>query len=67
MTGQIYVDSMKNKQKEKLAFGDLIVAAYQVWGKRLAPRMVKSAIKWRLVAFDGHSDFLGSPIKGRFS
>jgi hypothetical protein len=56
---------MKTKRKQQLPFGDLVVAAYQVWGKALAAKMLKLAIKDRSVVFDGHPYLLGSAMKGR--
>jgi hypothetical protein len=56
---------MKTKQKQQqLPFGDLVMAAYQVWGPRLAARILRAAIRERFVVFDGHPYFSGSPVKG---
>ncbi len=48
---------MKNKQTKELTFGDLITAAYQVWGTGQAKRMVQ---------FRGQPHLLISSAKGRF-
>jgi hypothetical protein len=42
---------MKTKEKEALPFGNLVMATYQVWGKDLAAKMVRWALKTRLVVF----------------
>jgi hypothetical protein len=55
---------MKTKRKQQLPFGELVVAAYQVWGASLAAKMLKLAIKDRFVVFNGHPHCLG-PMKGR--
>jgi hypothetical protein len=53
------------KQKEQLPFGDLVMASYMVWGSGLAAKMVRWAIKTRLVVFRQEPNFLGSSMKGR--
>jgi hypothetical protein len=55
---------MKTKRKQQLPFGDLVMAAYQVWGSGVAAKMLRLAIKERLVVFNGHPHCLGS-MKGR--
>jgi len=42
---------MKIKEKMELSFGDLIKAAYQVWGSGRAEKMLRLAISTRLVIF----------------
>jgi hypothetical protein len=56
---------MKVKQKRQLPFGAVVTAAYQVWGSRLAAKMLKLAIKEKFVVFNGHPYSLGSSMKGR--
>jgi hypothetical protein len=56
---------MKTKQKQQLSFGDLVIAAYQVWGAALAAKMVRLEIKERFVVFNGHPHCLGSSMKGK--
>lgn len=57
---------MKMKQrKNELTFGELIAAAYQVWGAPQAEKMVRLAINARLVVFRGQPQFLLSAAKGR--
>jgi hypothetical protein len=56
---------MKTKQKLQLPFGDLVMAAYQVWGSVLAAKMLRLAIKEKLVVFNGHPHGAGSSMKGR--
>jgi hypothetical protein len=56
---------MKTKQVDRLPFGDVVVAEYQVWGKDLAAKMVRLAIKARLVVFQTQPPFMGFPVKGR--
>jgi hypothetical protein len=57
--------SMKFKQKNEMTFGDLIAAAYQVWGCGQAEKMVRLAIHTRLVVFRQPPHFLISSAKGR--
>jgi hypothetical protein len=56
---------MKATQKRQLSFGAVVMAAYQVWGSRLAAKMLKLAIKEKFVVFNGHPYSLGSSVKGR--
>jgi len=49
---------MKIKEKMELSFGDLIKAAYQVWGSGRAEKMLRLAISTRLVIFRGTAAFL---------
>jgi len=49
-----------------MAFGDLILAAYQVWGAGLAEKMVQLAFSKRLVAFRQPPCFSISAANGRF-
>jgi len=56
---------MKIKQKMDLTFGDLIKAAYQVWGSGRAEKMLRLAINTRLVIFREDPHFLMSSAKGR--
>jgi hypothetical protein len=56
---------MKTKRKQQLPFGDLVMAAYQVWGPGLAAKMLRLAIKDRFVVFNGHPVCMGSSMKGR--
>jgi len=42
---------MRNKQKKELPFGDVVIATYQIWGKSLASKMVRWAIKTRFIVF----------------
>jgi hypothetical protein len=44
---------MEMKQKNTFTFGDLRIAAYMVWGKGLADKMVRLAINSSLVALPG--------------
>jgi hypothetical protein len=55
---------MKGTQKQQLPFGAVVMAAYQVWGSRLAAKMLKIAIKEKLVVFNGHPYSLDSSMKG---
>ena len=57
---------MKIIQKNVLTFGDLIAAAYQVWGAGRAATMVRLAIKARQVVFRKQPHSLISFAKGRF-
>jgi hypothetical protein len=54
---------MKNKHKHELSFGELVTAAYQVWGAGVAAKMLRLAIKARVVVFNGH--LLGASDKRR--
>jgi hypothetical protein len=56
---------MKTKQRQQLSFGDLVMAAYRVWGAGLAAKMVRLEIKARFVVFNGHSHCVGSSMKGK--
>jgi hypothetical protein len=56
---------MKTKQKQQLPFGDLVMAAYQIWGARLAAKMLRLAIRERFVVFNGHPYGFGSSVKGK--
>jgi hypothetical protein len=42
---------MKIKHKEKLPFGDVVIASYQVWVKILGDKMVRWALKTRFIVF----------------
>jgi hypothetical protein len=57
---------MKIKQKMNLTLGELITAAYQVWGAGQAEKMVRLAINARLVVFRDHPHLLISTAKGRY-
>jgi hypothetical protein len=56
---------MKSKQKQNLPFGDLIMAAYQVWGSGRAAKMLRVAIKEGFVVFNGHPFISGTSLKGK--
>jgi hypothetical protein len=56
---------MKIKPKNELTFGELITAAYQVWGAGQAETMVRLAINARRVVFRDHPHLLISSAKGR--
>jgi hypothetical protein len=56
---------MKIKHKKVLTFGDVITAAYQVWGADQAEAMVRLAFNMRLLVFRDHPHFLISFAKGR--
>jgi hypothetical protein len=56
---------MKTKHKQELPFGDLVMAAYQVWGSCLAAKMLRLAIKDRFVVFNGRPYYLGASMKGK--
>ena len=60
------LSGMKVKEKKRMAFGDLILAAYQVWGAGLAEKMVQLAFSKRLVAFRQPPRFSISAANGRF-
>jgi hypothetical protein len=55
---------MKNKRKKNLTLGDLIEAAYHVWGEARAGEMMRLAVKTRLAAFQGHEQSLISAGEG---
>jgi hypothetical protein len=55
---------MKNKRKKLLTFGELIAAAYRVWGKAEAGEILRRAVKARLVVFQGHEQFSISTGEG---
>jgi hypothetical protein len=55
---------MKNKRKKNLTLGDLIEAAYHVWGTARAGEVLRLAVKARLVVFQGHEQFLISTGEG---
>jgi hypothetical protein len=57
--------SMRIKQKDAMTFGDLITAAYQVWGPGQAEKMVRLAIHTRRVVFREPPHFFISLVKGR--
>ena len=61
-TGIVY--GMKMKQKE-LTLRDLRMAAYQVWGERLAGKMVQLAISSGLVELSVLPRILGTSIRRR--
>jgi hypothetical protein len=56
--------AMKIKQKMELSFGDLIKAAYQVWGTDRAEKMLRLEINTRLVIFREDPHFLISSAMG---
>jgi hypothetical protein len=56
---------METKHKKGLTLGDLITAAYQVWGAAQAEKMVQWAIHSRLVVLQKHPHLLISSAKGR--
>jgi len=56
---------MKSKLKNGMTFGDLITAAYQVWGAGQAEKMVRFAVRTRLVVFCDPPRFLFASEKGR--
>jgi hypothetical protein len=56
---------MKLKQKMEFTLGDLIAAAYQVWGAGWAEKMVQSAVNARLAVFRVQPFILISSAKGR--
>ena len=58
---------MKIKQKMELSFGELIKAAYQVWGSGRAEKMLRLAINRRLVIFREQPHFLISSGKESFA
>jgi hypothetical protein len=47
-----------NTRKRGLVFGDLIVAAYEAWGKRRASGYVRLAVNAQLVEFRGRQRFV---------
>jgi hypothetical protein len=47
-----------NGKKRGLVFGDFIVAAYEMWGKRRAKGHVRLAVNAQLVAFHGAQRFV---------
>jgi hypothetical protein len=53
------------KQNPQLPFGDVVLAAYQIWGSGLAAKMLRLAMKERLVVFNGHPHGFASSLKGR--
>jgi len=55
---------MEIKYKKVLTLGDLIVAAYQVWGAERAVKMVRWAINNRVVVMQEHPQLLISSAKG---
>jgi hypothetical protein len=56
---------MKIERKKQLTLGDLIVAAFQIWGAGQAVKMVRLAIKTRQVVFRERAHFLISSAKRR--
>jgi hypothetical protein len=56
---------MEIKYKKGLTLGDLIVAAYQVWGAAQAEKMVRWAIHVRLIVPHPHPQLLISSTRGR--
>jgi hypothetical protein len=56
---------MEIKYKKGLTLGDLIVAAYQVWGAARAEKMLRWAINTRFVVLQAHPHLLISAAKGR--
>ena len=56
---------MEIKHKKGLTLGDLITAAYQVWGAVQAEKMVQWAINTRLVVLQAHPLLLVPRAKGR--
>jgi hypothetical protein len=61
----LILSSMKSKQRMGMTFGDLIAAAYQVWGVGSAEKMVRSVLNKRLVAFHQPRYFSIFAGKGR--
>jgi hypothetical protein len=58
---------MNIKPKKEMTFGDLITAAYVLWGAGQAERMVRWAMLARLVVFRKPPPALISAEKGRFA
>jgi hypothetical protein len=56
---------MKIKRKMELTLGDLIVAAFQIWGAGQAEKMVRLAIKTHRVVFRERAHFLVSAARRR--
>jgi hypothetical protein len=56
---------MKIKRKKELTLGDLIAAAFQIWGADQAEKMVRFACKTRLVVFREHAHLFISSAKRR--
>jgi hypothetical protein len=56
---------METKHKKGLTLGDLITAAYQVWGAAQAEKMIQWAINTRLVVLRKHPHLSISSAKGR--
>jgi hypothetical protein len=56
---------MNMKQKKELTFGDVVTAAYQIWGPGQAEKMVRLALNARLVVFRKQPHFLAFNAKGR--
>jgi len=56
---------MKMKQKIELTFGDVIAAAYRIWGAGQAEKMVRLAVNARMVVFREHPRLLISSATGR--
>ncbi|HUD46288.1 MAG TPA: hypothetical protein VMR33_05640 [Candidatus Baltobacteraceae bacterium] len=56
---------MKIERKHDLTLGELIAAAFQVWGAGQAEKMVRFAIKTRQVVFNKPAQFLASSQKRR--
>jgi hypothetical protein len=56
---------METKHKKGLTLGDLITAAYQVWGATQAGKMVQWALNTRLVVLQKHPHLLLSSAKAR--
>ena len=58
---------METKHKKGLTLGDLITAAYQVWGAGQAEKMVRWALETRLVVRRKHPHWLASSARRRFA
>jgi hypothetical protein len=56
---------MKNKLRNELSLGDLIIATNQVWGPELAAKMLRFAINSRLVVVRAQPNLLISSARGR--
>jgi hypothetical protein len=56
---------MKIEWKKELTLGDLIAAAFQIWGAGQAEKMVRLAIKTRLVVLRAQPHLLISSAKRR--
>ena len=59
------MSAMNIKPKREMTFGDLITAAYVLWGAGQAERMVRWAMIARLAVFREPPHVLISTAKGR--